>query len=52
LHFESVPGMLRCTECGHSFALRGREYVCPACGEKRVIVVGGDDFRLESSEGE
>jgi len=50
LHFERVPGRLRCLACGHTFPLDGREYTCPACSETRVIAVGGDDFRLESIE--
>jgi len=50
LHFERVPGALRCLGCGHTFPLNGRDYTCPACGEKQVVAVGGDDFRLESIE--
>ena len=50
LHFERVPGTLRCLACSHTFPLNGRDYACPVCGEKRVIAAGGDDFRLESIE--
>ncbi len=50
LHFERVPGVLRCTACGHTFPLDGREYACPACGETQVVAAGGDEFRLESIE--
>ena len=50
LRFERVPGQLRCTDCGHSYALAARDYTCPACGERRVVAVGGDEFRLESIE--
>ena len=50
LHFERVPGILRCLGCGHSFPLDGRSYACPVCGENQVVPVGGDDFRLESIE--
>jgi len=50
LHFERVPGVLRCLSCGHTFPLNGRDYTCPACGHERVVVAGGDDFRLESIE--
>jgi hydrogenase nickel incorporation protein HypA/HybF len=50
LSFERVPGRLRCTGCGREFALGGREYVCPDCGQRQVVAVGGDDFRLESIE--
>ncbi|MFQ6101262.1 MAG: hydrogenase maturation nickel metallochaperone HypA [Anaerolineae bacterium] len=50
LHFERVPGTLRCLGCGYTFPLDGRDYACPACGERQVVAAGGDDFRLESIE--
>ena len=51
LHFERVPGALRCLACDHTFPLDGRDYVCPACGETQVVAAaGGDEFRLESIE--
>jgi hydrogenase nickel incorporation protein HypA/HybF len=50
LHFERVPGVLRCTACGHTFPLDGRDYACPACDEKQVAAAGGDEFWLESIE--
>jgi hydrogenase nickel incorporation protein HypA/HybF len=50
LHFERVPGKMRCLSCDHTFPLSAKEFVCPACGASDVIVVGGDDFRLDSIE--
>jgi hydrogenase nickel incorporation protein HypA/HybF len=50
LHFERVAATLRCLSCDHVFPLNGREYACPACGERKVVAAGGDDFRLESIE--
>ncbi|MGD2103654.1 MAG: hydrogenase maturation nickel metallochaperone HypA [Anaerolineae bacterium] len=50
LHFERVEGTLRCVSCGHTFPLRSESFACPECGEKQVVAVGGDDFRLESIE--
>jgi hydrogenase nickel incorporation protein HypA/HybF len=50
LHFERLPGVLRCLGCGHTFPLDGRDYACPVCGEGQVIAAGGDEFRLESIE--
>jgi len=49
LHFERVPGTLRCLACDHIFPLGG-QYVCPECGGKQVVVAGGDEFLLESIE--
>ena len=50
LHFERVPGTMRCLDCGHTFRLNGRDYACPKCAQTRVVVAGGDDFRLDSIE--
>jgi hydrogenase nickel incorporation protein HypA/HybF len=50
LHFERVDGTLRCLSCGHTFPLNRKDFVCPACGERKVVAAGGDDFRLESIE--
>jgi hydrogenase nickel incorporation protein HypA/HybF len=50
LNFERVEGNLRCLACGHTFPLNYESFVCPACGEERVVPAGGDDFRLESIE--
>jgi hydrogenase nickel incorporation protein HypA/HybF len=50
LHFERVPGTLRCLGCSHTFPLNGRDYACPVCGERQVVAAGGDEFRLESIE--
>lgn len=50
LHVERVPATVRCLDCRHTFPLDGREYACPACGSERIVIAGGDDFRLESIE--
>jgi hydrogenase nickel incorporation protein HypA/HybF len=50
LHFERVDGTLRCLSCGCTFPLNHEDFACPACGEQRVVAVGGDDFRLDSIE--
>lgn len=50
LHFERVPAKLQCQDCGHTFSLDGRDYACPACGQARVVAVGGTEFRLDSIE--
>ncbi len=50
LHFERVHGTLRCLACGHTFPLSHRDFLCPNCGEGRVVAEGGNDFRLDSIE--
>jgi hydrogenase nickel incorporation protein HypA/HybF len=50
LHFQRVEGTLRCLACGHTFPLTSKDFLCPECGEGRVVAAGGDDFRLDSIE--
>ena len=50
LHFERVPGELECLLCGHRFRPNGEDYICPHCAGTRVVVAGGEEFRLESIE--
>jgi len=45
-----VPTRLRCGDCGHEFAPDGRTFDCPNCGGRRVIIMTGREFRLESIE--
>ncbi len=50
LHFERVPGKMRCLSCDYTFPLNADRFVCPACDSTEVVVAGGDDFRLDSIE--
>ena len=50
LHFDRVDGVLQCMACGHRFSLKVKDFACPSCGAKKVVAVGGDDFRLDSIE--
>jgi len=50
LHFDRVPGTLRCVRCGHVFPINGSNYACPACDGEQLVVARGDEFRLESIE--
>ena len=48
LTFTRIPAALRCQECGHEFPLNHHDYACPSCGSRKVIVVGGEEFYMES----
>ncbi len=50
LHFERVPGRLRCQDCEQELAFNEYGGRCPSCGSSRLKVVDGDQFRLESIE--
>ncbi len=50
LHFQRIPAVYRCWDCGHTYELDGEHLACPRCGSVRVQLVQGDEFRLDSIE--
>lgn len=50
LHFQRVPAVYRCLDCGHTYQLDGLHLACPRCDSVRVQLTQGDEFRLESIE--
>ncbi len=50
LHFERVPGRLRCDDCGAEFLFGEFAGQCPACGGIHTRIVDGSQFHLESIE--
>lgn len=50
LHFERVPGVLACEDCGREFELAEFDGHCPNCGGFHARIISGDEFRLDSIE--
>jgi hydrogenase nickel incorporation protein HypA/HybF len=50
LHFERIPTVLLCLECGQTYALSQELAACPYCGGTRVKITAGEEFRLDSIE--
>ena len=50
LHFERIPGLLRCKSCSETFSLQEFDAECPNCGGFSTEVADGDQFRLSSIE--
>lgn len=50
LELEVVPAELGCDACGRRWELEAPPFRCPACGEKDVEVVAGDELEVESIE--
>lgn len=46
LVLETAPLDCRCADCGTTFALRRRHFVCPACGGERLHFSGGHGLTL------
>jgi hydrogenase nickel incorporation protein HypA/HybF len=50
LVFQRTPATFRCRDCENTFVSNQRDFICPQCGEMRVEVVAGSEFRVESIE--
>lgn len=48
LHFERIPALMACLDCGHEYALDGNDLGCPACSSVHIRIVSGEEFSLES----
>jgi hydrogenase nickel incorporation protein HypA/HybF len=48
LVFDRVPARFRCLDCGTEYVLSGDLAACPGCGEGRIDIVAGTEFRLDS----
>lgn len=45
---ECTPLTARCERCHETFATQDIRFVCPACGEPRIVILSGDRVVLES----
>jgi Zn finger protein HypA/HybF involved in hydrogenase expression len=48
LHFQRLPVLLKCQDCGKEYQPASEEFACPQCGGTRVQVKAGDEFHLEA----
>lgn len=50
LEIISVPGMLRCRECGNEFSADELPWECPGCGSYSTAITSGNECYVESLE--
>ena len=51
LHFIRIKTRFRCSECLDEFEQgNSRGFICPKCSSKKIQVVAGKEFRMESVE--
>lgn len=50
LSIERVPARVHCRKCGHDFAPRDFNWICPHCAAVGGDVIAGQEFRVESIE--
>lgn len=52
LYFKTITGKLQCNSCRKTFELDHFDYICPGCNGVSVQLVGGNELRVESIEGD
>lgn len=50
LEIERVPAVLRCGDCHGESPMERRRMRCPRCGSRRVELVTGKEFYIDSME--
>lgn len=50
LHFERIPALFNCLDCGHSYGLTAELSACPNCDSIKIDVIAGEEFQLKSIE--
>jgi hydrogenase nickel incorporation protein HypA/HybF len=51
LHFIRIKTRFRCSVCNHEFEQsNSKGFTCPKCSSKKVQVVAGKEFRMDSIE--
>jgi len=50
LHFNRIPGRMKCLDCKYEYNLEGELIPCPKCHSFNIKVIAGTEFRLDSIE--
>lgn len=50
LEVEAVPAVLQCPDCGGESRMERHRMRCPLCGGRRVTLVTGKEFYIDSME--
>ena len=49
LHFNRVPAVFQCQDCGNQYGLmEGELRPCPSCQSSKMEIIQGKEFHLES----
>jgi hydrogenase nickel incorporation protein HypA/HybF len=50
LHFDRIPGKMKCLDCKYEYNLKGELMPCPKCASLNLKVIAGTEFNLDSIE--
>lgn len=48
LHFERIPAEVSCPDCGTTYPLNTRDFICPTCGSVQGEIIAGDELYVKS----
>ncbi len=47
LEMETVPGIVRCKDCGREFNATAQDFTCPECGSHNMEILSGNDVMIK-----
>lgn len=50
LIFDKIPAVIKCEKCEKESKMEHFRMICPFCGDRRVKVISGKEFYIESME--
>jgi len=50
LTFQRLPAILHCTICQNDYQIEQELIPCPKCGGYQTIIIGGEEFYVDSIE--
>ena len=48
IHFDRIPGKMKCLDCKNEYDLKGELIPCPKCASLNLKVIAGTEFHLDS----
>lgn len=46
LEMETIPGIVRCKDCGREFNATAQDFTCPDCGSQDMEILAGNDVLI------
>lgn len=47
LDLETIPGIVRCRDCGKEFNAMAHDFACPDCGSQNMEILAGNDVLIK-----
>ena len=47
LEMETIPGIVRCRQCGREFNCMAHDFACPGCGSVDMEILSGNDVMIK-----